>query len=165
VIGSSSSSSRLSHEQFRHALQLVVDGGEPLGRFSGAAKIGEGSTGTVYVARDLHAPGAALVAIKKMNLHRQQRRELLFNEVVIMRDFRHTHIVDMHASYLVGDELWVVMEYLAGGSLTPLATHASIHFHSFCIMLRALFKYVYIKVLQENGEKYNKTLLSELFLE
>jgi serine/threonine protein kinase len=153
VNGSSSSSSRLSHEQFRHALQLVVDGGEPLGRFSGAAKIGEGSTGTVYVARDLHAPGAALVAIKKMNLHRQQRRELLFNEVVIMRDFRHTHIVDMHASYLVGDELWVVMEYLAGGSLTPLATHASIHFHSFPFIYSNMCILKYFKKMERNITK------------
>jgi serine/threonine protein kinase len=53
-----------------------------------------------------------------MDVRRQQRRELLFNEVVIMRDYRHPNIVDMHGSYLVEDELWVIMEYLEGGALT-----------------------------------------------
>ncbi|WAR20089.1 PAKM-like protein [Mya arenaria] len=31
-------------------------------------------------------------------------------DVVIMRDYHHPHIVDMYDSFLVGDELWVVME-------------------------------------------------------
>lgn len=43
---------------------------------------------------------------------------------VIMRDYPHPNIVEMHASYLVGDELWVVMEYMAGGALTDIVTRA-----------------------------------------
>lgn len=109
------STNRLSHEQFRHALQMVVNVGDPRIRYNNYIKIGEGSTGMVFAANDLESPhGAHLVAIKKMNLHKQQRRELLFNEVVIMRDYKHKNIVDMYGSYLVDDELWVVMEYLAG---------------------------------------------------
>lgn len=43
-----------------------------------------------------------------------------------MRDYPHPNIVEMHASYLVGDELWVVMEYMAGGALTDIVTrHAA----------------------------------------
>ncbi|CAG0917270.1 unnamed protein product [Notodromas monacha] len=64
------------------------------------------------------------VAVKKMDLRKQQRRELLFNEVVIMRDYHHPNIVKMYDSYLVGDELWVVMEYLEGGALTDIVTRA-----------------------------------------
>ncbi len=41
-----------------------------------------------------------------------------------MRDYHHEHIVDMHSSYLVGDELWVVMEFLEGGALTDIVTHS-----------------------------------------
>ena len=48
---------------------------------------------------------------------------LLF-QVVIMRDYHHANIVEMHDSYLVEDELWVVMEFLEGGALTDIVTHA-----------------------------------------
>jgi len=58
-----------------------------------------------------------------MDLRKQQRRELLFNEVVIMRDYHHPNIVDMYDSFLVGDELWVVMEFLEGGALTDIVVN------------------------------------------
>jgi p21-activated kinase 5 len=45
-------------------------------------------------------------------------------QVVIMRDYHHPHIVEMFDSFLVQDELWVVMEYLEGGALTDIVTHA-----------------------------------------
>lgn len=47
----------------------------------------------------------------------------LFVQVVIMRDYHHDNVVDMYNSYLVGDELWVVMEFLEGGALTDIVTH------------------------------------------
>nr|XP_005486923.2 serine/threonine-protein kinase PAK 5 [Zonotrichia albicollis] len=84
-------------------------------------KIGEGSTGIVCIATERHS--GKQVAVKKMDLRKQQRRELLFNEVVIMRDYHHENVVDMYNSYLVGDELWVVMEFLEGGALTDIVTH------------------------------------------
>lgn len=43
-------------------------------------------------------------------------------QVVIMRDYQHPNIVDMYGSYLVNDELWVVMEYMEGGALTDIVT-------------------------------------------
>lgn len=39
-----------------------------------------------------------------------------------MRDYHHENIVEMYDSYLVDDELWVVMEYLEGGALTDIVT-------------------------------------------
>ncbi|CAB0006493.1 unnamed protein product [Nesidiocoris tenuis] len=108
--------------QFRAALELVVCPGDPRDRLDQLMMIGEGSTGTVSIAID-RATGRK-VAVKKMDLRKQQRRELLFNEVVIMRDYHHPNIVEMYESYLVGDELWVVMEYLEGGALTDIVTHA-----------------------------------------
>merc|ERR1719510_441184 len=55
-----------------------------------------------------------------MHLKMQQRKELLINEIVAMRENQHPNIVEMYASFLVGDELWVVMELMSGGSLTDI---------------------------------------------
>ena len=113
---------RLSHEQFRAALQMVVTPGDPRDKLDNFIKIGEGSTGIVCIAAERRS--GQQVAVKKMDLRKQQRRELLFNEVVIMRDYHHPNIVDMYDSFLVGDELWVVMEFLEGGALTDIVTHS-----------------------------------------
>ncbi|UYV74784.1 PAK7 [Cordylochernes scorpioides] len=109
-------------KQFREALRMVVSPDDPREHLVNFVKIGEGSTGIVCTATDRST--GRVVAVKKMNLHKQQRRELLFNEVVIMRDYPHHNIVEMYASYLVEEELWVVMEYLEGGALTDIVTHS-----------------------------------------
>lgn len=41
-----------------------------------------------------------------------------------MRDYHHPNIVEMYDSFLVGDVLWVVMEFLEGGALTDIVTYA-----------------------------------------
>nr|XP_018905160.1 PREDICTED: serine/threonine-protein kinase PAK mbt isoform X1 [Bemisia tabaci] len=112
----------ITHEQYRAALQMVVSPGDPRENFEQFMRIGEGSTGTVCIATERST--GRKVAIKKMDLKKQQRRELLFNEVVIMRDYHHPNIVEMYDSFLVGDVLWVVMEFLEGGALTDIVTYA-----------------------------------------
>ena len=63
------------------ALQEVVCDGDPTDCLTMLKKIGEGSTAVVYSA--LEKKTKNLVAVKKMNLRKQQRRELLFNEVTV----------------------------------------------------------------------------------
>ncbi|CAF1087799.1 unnamed protein product [Rotaria sordida] len=111
-------STKLSLEDFVFALQKVVSQSDPRTMYDHFIKIGEGSTANVYIAIDKHY--GTQVAIKQMNITKQQRKELLFNEVMIMRDYKHPNIVEMYGSYLVDNELWVVMEYLDGGALTDL---------------------------------------------
>lgn len=43
-----------------------------------------------------------------------------YPQVVIMRDYQHLNVVEMYKSYLVGEELWVLMEFLQGGALTDI---------------------------------------------
>ncbi|PIO40195.1 hypothetical protein AB205_0072580 [Aquarana catesbeiana] len=129
---------RVSHEQFRAALQMVVDPGDPRSYLDNFIKIGEGSTGIVCIAT-IRSSGK-LVAVKKMDLRKQQRRELLFNEVVIMRDYQHENVVEMYNSYLVGDELWVVMEFLEGGALTDIVTHTRMNEEQIATVCVAVLK-------------------------
>lgn len=77
------SDSPVSHEQFRKALELVVTATGPPENLENFIKIGEGSTGVVCLARDNKT--GRQVAVKKMDLKKQQRRELLFNEVRLKR--------------------------------------------------------------------------------
>ena len=55
---SATTNSRLSHEQFRHALQMVVNPSDPRLRYANFFKIGEGSTGMVYAANDTQQQNA-----------------------------------------------------------------------------------------------------------
>ncbi|XP_016105190.1 serine/threonine-protein kinase PAK 6-like isoform X3 [Sinocyclocheilus grahami] len=118
--GSGPETPGVTHQQFRAALQMVVGTGDPRSYLENFVKIGEGSTGVVCIAREKHS--GRQVAVKMMDLRKQQRRELLFNEVVIMRDYRHKNVVEMFKSALVGEELWVIMEYLQGGALTNIVS-------------------------------------------
>jgi p21-activated kinase 1 len=47
------------------------------------------------------------VAIKQMNLQQQPKKELIINEILVMRDNKNKNIVNYLDSYLVNDELWV----------------------------------------------------------
>ncbi|XP_004687980.1 PREDICTED: serine/threonine-protein kinase PAK 6 isoform X2 [Condylura cristata] len=115
----------VTHEQFKAALRMVVDQGDPRLLLDSYVKIGEGSTGIVCLAREKHS--GRQVAVKMMDLRKQQRRELLFNEVVIMRDYQHLNVVEMYKSYLVGEELWVLMEFLQGGALTDIVSQVRLN--------------------------------------
>ena len=73
----------------------------------------------MYVAKTL-ATGKK-VAIKQMDLSHQPRKELIVNEILVMKESQHPNIVNFLESYLVkGNELWVVMEYMEGGALTDV---------------------------------------------
>ena len=57
-----------------------------------------------------------------MNLEQQPKKELIINEILVMRESQHKNIVNFIDSYLMNSELWVVMEYMEGGSLTDIVT-------------------------------------------
>lgn len=47
------------------------------------------------------------VAIKQMILQQQPKKELIINEILVMRENQNPNIVNYLDSYLVGEELWV----------------------------------------------------------
>ena len=62
---------------------------------------------------------------------------LVLFQVVIMKNYKHSNIVDMYESYLVGDELWVVMEFLDGGALTDIVTYTKYVMFPLCYCLKS----------------------------
>ncbi|CAB3400381.1 unnamed protein product [Caenorhabditis bovis] len=111
---------KMSDAEVLAKLRTIVSIGNPDRKYKKVDKIGSGASGSVYTAIEISTE--AEVAIKQMNLKDQPKKELIINEILVMRENKHANIVNYLDSYLVGEELWVVMEYLAGGSLTDVVT-------------------------------------------
>ncbi|XP_053565784.1 serine/threonine-protein kinase PAK 2 [Bombina bombina] len=111
---------KMSDEEIMERLRTIVSIGDPKKKYTRYEKIGQGASGTVFTAIDV-ATGQE-VAIKQINLQKQPKKELIINEILVMKELKNPNIVNFLDSFLVGDELFVVMEYLAGGSLTDVVT-------------------------------------------
>ncbi|KAA0719455.1 Serine/threonine-protein kinase PAK 2 [Triplophysa tibetana] len=111
---------KMTDEEIMEKLRTIVSIGDPKKKYTRFEKIGQGASGTVYTAIDV-ATGQE-VAIKQINLQKQPKKELIINEILVMKEMKNPNIVNFVDSFLVGDELFVVMEYLAGGSLTDVVT-------------------------------------------
>ena len=108
----------------RHLLshQTIVNPVNPklTGRFQFLKVIGEGASGKVFLAID-HENNNNKVAIKTMDLKSQPKKELIIMEIQIMKENKHPNLVNFIDSFLVDNDLWVVMEYLEG-VLTDIVT-------------------------------------------
>ena len=127
--------SSMTEQEIMAKLKTVVSKDDPNLSYSKQKKIGQGASGSVYVAKVkdnavsataqavLHSQGSkGQVAIKQMDLNNQPRKELIVNEIIVMKDSRHPNIVNFLDAFLRGNstELWVVMEYMEGGALTDV---------------------------------------------
>uniref|UniRef100_A0A3P9LCY4 non-specific serine/threonine protein kinase n=1 Tax=Oryzias latipes TaxID=8090 RepID=A0A3P9LCY4_ORYLA len=111
---------KMTDEEIMDKLRTIVSIGDPKKKYTRYEKIGQGASGTVYTAIDVST--GQEVAIKQINLQKQPKKELIINEILVMKELKNPNIVNFVDSFLVGDELFVVMEYLAGGSLTDVVT-------------------------------------------
>lgn len=101
-------------------LQQICTDADPTKLYRNLVKIGQGASGGVYTAYQV---GTNLsVAIKQMDLDKQPKKDLIINEILVMRASRHPNIVNYIDSFLYKNDLWVVMEYMEGGSLTDVVT-------------------------------------------
>lgn len=101
-------------------LRAVVSQGDPREWYYLLGQIGQGASGSVMKAADGRKESCPTVAIKRMNLSQQSNKEFILNEILVMRENRHPNVVNYLDSYLIDNELWVVMEYLEGGNLTDI---------------------------------------------
>lgn len=101
-------------------LKAICTLGDPTTKYKNLSKIGQGASGGVYSAYEVGSNKC--VAIKQMNLEQQPKKDLIINEILVMKDSKHKNIVNFMDSFLHEGDLWVVMEYMEGGSLTDVVT-------------------------------------------
>jgi p21-activated kinase 1 len=101
-------------------LNAICTNADPTLRYRQFTKIGQGASGGVFTAYEVGSNKC--VAIKQMNLEQQPKKDLIINEILVMKDSKHRNIVNFMDSFLVKGDLWVVMEYMEGGSLTDVVT-------------------------------------------
>ncbi|KAF7907246.1 uncharacterized protein EAF01_004833 [Botrytis porri] len=132
--------STMSENEVMAKLKEAVSKDDPNLSYSKQKKIGQGASGSVYVAKVKENPASpvarevlrqqgskAQVAIKQMDLAHQPRKELIVNEIMVMKDSKHRNIVNFLDAFLRNNytELWVVMEYMEGGALTDVIDNNS----------------------------------------
>ncbi|KAL1915312.1 uncharacterized protein VTP21DRAFT_6770 [Calcarisporiella thermophila] len=108
-------------QELLEKLRTICSDADPSKLYRNLTKIGQGASGGVFTAYQVGTNIS--VAIKQMKLEQQPKKDLIINEILVMREAKHPNIVNFIDSFLVRGELWVVMEYMEGGSLTDVVTY------------------------------------------
>ena len=111
---------KVKDEDVVRRLQQICTDADPTKLYRNLVRIGQGASGGMYTAYQVGTNIS--VAIKQMDLEKQPKKDLIINEILVMRSSRHPNIVNYIDSFLYRNELWVVMEYMEGGSLTDVVT-------------------------------------------
>ncbi|XP_022622447.1 mitogen-activated protein kinase kinase kinase kinase 3-like [Seriola dumerili] len=81
-------------------------------------RVGSGTYGDVYKARSVST--GDLAAIKVITLEPGEDFAVVQQEILMMKDCKHSNIVAYYGSYLRREKLWICMEFCGGGSLQDI---------------------------------------------
>ncbi|XP_068858708.1 serine/threonine-protein kinase PAK 3-like [Aphelocoma coerulescens] len=107
-----------NEDKYLELLRKMVSMENPVTKYIELENIGSGTFGEVCRALDTATGGE--VAIKKINLQGPRRKEVTGNELMVMKMNKNPNTVNYLDSYLVDEELWLVMEYMDGDTLSDV---------------------------------------------
>uniref|UniRef100_A0A803TSE1 Mitogen-activated protein kinase kinase kinase kinase n=1 Tax=Anolis carolinensis TaxID=28377 RepID=A0A803TSE1_ANOCA len=81
-------------------------------------RVGSGTYGDVYKARNVHS--GEMAAVKIIKLEPGDDFSLIQQEIYMVKECKHCNIVAYFGSYLSREKLWICMEYCGGGSLQDI---------------------------------------------
>jgi serine/threonine-protein kinase 24/25/MST4 len=93
--------------------------GDMASRYQMMEELGSGSFGTVYKA--IEKSTGEIVAIKHIDLESSEDDiQEIQQEISVLATCASPYVTQYKASFLRGHKLWIVMEYLGGGSCLDL---------------------------------------------
>ncbi len=95
---------------------------EHIGKYQVVSKLGEGATSEVYLCRDpFNNRDVAIKVVQESRLTATTggnlTRKLFITEASLAGKLQHPHIVQIHDAAVTEDMSYIVMEYIAGGTL------------------------------------------------
>ncbi|XP_051254535.1 mitogen-activated protein kinase kinase kinase kinase 5 [Dicentrarchus labrax] len=100
---------------FQHRAALDISTRNPQDDFEMLLRVGGGTYGEVYKARNKQ--NGELAAIKVIKMEPEDDFSIIQQEIVIVKSCKHPNIVAYYGSYIRANKLWICMEFCGGGSL------------------------------------------------